>query len=289
MTTFKDFFPELLHKPSNGTFLVFADLLEEAGRDTQAALVRASLRLRDDLTPTEQALLGVSSPLGREDREALLVAERDLQRQFITELGPEIASILQNEPHRISFDRGVIESIDLSLTPIAHLPKDLQVGRHLCLYETPIAALPEGLQVVGNLSLYETPIAALPDGLQVGGSLDLYGTQIAALPEGLQVGGTLDLSETRITSLPEGLQIGGALYLVGTRITSLPEDLQVSGNLYLSGTRLSPEAAARILKMPGLSDAAKITGLKTAGYPNLADQVTRRAGQAAQQKQTNPR
>ena len=55
----------------------------------------------------------------------------------------------------------------------------------------------------------------------------------------------LDLYRTPITALPEGLHVGGGLYLFRTRITAT--------------------AARRILTMDGLSPAAKITGLLSAG------------------------
>jgi uncharacterized protein (TIGR02996 family) len=201
MTTHSEFFPELLLNPSNGTFLVFADLLEEAGRTTQAALVRTSLRLRDDLTPTEQKLLGVSHPLDDAARKKLRAEERGLERQFITELGPEIAAACQIFPDCISFDRGIIL----------------------------------------NANLFFMQITSLPKGLQVMDNLDLARTQIAALPEDLQVGGIIDLT----------------------------------------GTGLSPEAAARIPDMLGLSYDAKISALRTARLHVLADQVELRAGLTA--------
>ena len=235
----------------------------------------------------------------------------------ISELTPEITAIVAAKPSRISFRRGMIYTLDLSRTPITALPPvfhvdrdlflfhtaittlppDLHVGGDLSLFHTPISALPPdlhvggnlhlnnttitalplGLHVGGNLHLFHTPITALPPDLQVAGNIDLSSTLIAALPPDIHVGGSLNLADTNLTSLPPGLNVGGNLNLSWTRITVLPPDLHVGGELNLSGTSIVAEAARRILDMPNLSAHAKMTGLESAGFPMLADEVIRQS------------
>jgi uncharacterized protein (TIGR02996 family) len=285
MTTRKELFQAILSDPSDElAFLAYADHLEEFGDQntdmTQAELIRISSALTGDMDDAS--------------RSAQETRRGQLQQQLIEErFTPEVATILKAEPDRITFDRGLIQHLDLSGTDVTELPADLKVGGNLYLTRTGVTELPDGLEVGGDLNLSRTDITELPANLKVGRDLDLYGTPIKELPADLKVGrdlnlsvthitelpadlkvsGNLSLSRTPITELPANLKVVGSLDLFGTPITELPDGLQVGGNLYLSETELTPAAARQIARMEGLSFNAKLTGLASAGFESLAAQV----------------
>jgi uncharacterized protein (TIGR02996 family) len=152
---------------------------------------------------------------------------------------PELRELLHRYPTSITWDRGFFGNVNLAFTSTTEIP--------------------DNFSVVGNFYLAGNPLSAPPDSLRVGGNLDLAITTLTALPDNLNVGGYLDLSFTQITALPD--------------------DLRVGGDLDLSRTQITERAARNILDMPGLSDRAKVTGLRTAGFENLAVQAERRAHQ----------
>jgi len=115
----------------------------------------------------------------------------------------------------------------------------------------------------------------------------LANAPIEKLPENLCILGNLDLSHIRqLNRLPQNLRVGGRLNLRGTGMDAFPADEQErarSGYLHSSLAALS---AREILVMPGLSDEAKITGLRTASYEALAEQVERQAARVRAEGRT---
>lgn len=53
-----------------------------------------------------------------------------------------------------------------------------------------------------------------------------------------------------------------------------------TGRINLTHTAITPDAARRIVSMPGLTPEAKSTGLYSAGYRVIADQVGRGSSSA---------
>jgi len=263
----------------DGPRLVYADWLEEEGESDRAEIIRVQTTiLRDGMYEN-----GKWRSLADPERVKMQARSRELEHLHLDNWfagHPNLRELLRQNPVRIGWDRGFIRY--LKLYHIYHalsfrLPDNLCVTDELDLYNTSIRTLPERLNVGGRLRLTYTNIRTLPDNLHCG-SIDLSHTHIS-LPTGLRVVRDLYLEHIPTARLPKRLSVGGSLYLSHTPIRTLPDDLHVGRHLHLSGTQITARAARRILDMPGLSRQAKISGLRTAGFEELARQAERRAAQ----------
>jgi len=265
----------------DGPRLVYADWLEEEGESERAEIIRVQTAiLRDGMYEN-----GKWRSLADSERVKMQVRSRELENLHLDKWftgHPNLRELLRQNPVRIIWDRGFIRYLKLyhiyhDLT--FHLPDNLCVIDVIDLYNTPIRTLPQGLRVGGLLRLTYTNIHTLPDNLHCG-SIDLSQTQFSTLPAGFRVVRDLHLEHTPTARLPKKLSVGGSLYLSHTPIRTLPDDLRIDRNLYLSGTQITARAARNILEnMPFLSDQARTTGLRSAGFASLARQAERRAAQ----------
>jgi uncharacterized protein (TIGR02996 family) len=112
----------------------------------------------------------------------------------------------------------------------------------------------------------------MPGFLTTDGDLALGGVNQPppSLPAFLRVEGSLNISVGSFTALPSHLRVGRELSIWGTGITALPDDVQVCGQIIAHVGQIDGREAERWLRLPGLSAAAKRSGLSTAGFHDLA-------------------
>jgi uncharacterized protein (TIGR02996 family) len=235
----------------------------EEGMSARAELIRLQVRRHSDPA-------GVG-PAERE-REESLVAGVVAQVAAAAELTTEEAR------RRTSFDRGIV-SLNLSFTDLTDGRLRAVLGMtgigDLDLAYTRLTSLPDNLTVCGRLVLAGIRIDLPTDNMCVDCHHPLNHVQIGRSPGRFTVGGDVDLSGTPVTTLPNHLYVGGDLNLAYTPVATLPEDLRVGGHLFLNRTPITEAVARRIPDQPGLSPKAKVSGLRSLGYDQLADQVER--------------
>ncbi len=85
-----------------------------------------------------------------------------------------------------------------------------------------------------NLDLHLSPVTHLPDNLEVVGWLDLRNNPISILPNNLTVHKILAIEHTNITMIPDSLNANEIWINQGMKITNLPNDIyyNVSENIY---------------------------------------------------------
>lgn len=169
------------------------------------------------------------------------------------------------------FARGQLVRTALALESpnLPHDERDRLLAEQTDLQQQVINSL--GLQAAGCLAAIPCRITFHKGLIK---ELLLGYTYVSSLEgEWLHVTERLSHYATALSALPPNIHVGGELWLDCTRITALPEDLRVGSHLSLHGTRITAEAARHIPDMPGLSQRAKVTGLRSAGYAELARQV----------------
>ena len=243
--------------------LVYADWLDEHDDHNRAEFIRiqcglaAGVDSRTRLPATEERLMEMAT---REQEliELLLQAPMTGETPRLRELSPYIAVAVAVNHERISFRRGMIETLNLLDTNVSTLPPNLYIG--------------------GSFDAWKTKIRSLSPGLHVGGDLLLDHSQVTTLPPNLYVGNHLHINNTHISHIPENLYVGHNIQLANTDIRELPTELHVGGKLDLFNTNITESAARRIIDMPNLSDDAKVSGLESAGFRALSREVRRNLG-----------
>ncbi len=264
-------FWELRDDPSDEMFMIFAAMLDDEGKSTQAELIRTSV-----LAGNWQ----LAAKYGR-DNENLEATRKKLEAKFIEETFKEpTLTILKSYPKNISFDRGVIKDLRLEDSSsmrdgkLQSVPEGLLILGNLDILSLYLRSLPK-MQVAGDVNLDScVQIASLLD-FRVGGILKLRGTKVTKLLEDLKVGG-LNITCTNIADLPPGLKLRD-LDVSYSKVKRLPDDLVVENKLVFHRGQITESEALKISEMKGLSLNAKVTGLKSAGYEALADLVERDA------------
>ena len=118
-------------------------------------------------------------------------------------------------------------------------PKIVKVnGNFECTY-TRIKRISEELYINGYCDFSHSKFDKLPKVMEIGYRLDLYDTAITGLPKGLkEVYGSLNISKTNVKMLNDNLVIHDDFYLINVPIEKLPKGLIVRCTFDLRNTNL---------------------------------------------------
>lgn len=132
----------------------------------------------------------------------------------------------------------ISKTLDISLSNIERLPKELKIGRSLIASDSNLIFLEDNLTIDDSLILSNSKkIKSLPKGLIVGEYLDISNTFVREIPSDISIEFSLSIKNTPITRIPENLKLKGDLDIRETDIRSLPSDIYCD-TLICSGTPL---------------------------------------------------
>ena len=118
-------------------------------------------------------------------------------------------------------------------------PKVLKVDGDFVCRNTLIKRMPEELYVKNNCYFSCSRFDKLPKVMEFGDDLSLYNTHITELPEGIkEVYGVLNIDRTYITELPDNFVAHSYINIDNTPIKELPKGFIIGHKLYLDDAKL---------------------------------------------------
>lgn len=115
---------------------------------------------------------------------------------------------------------------DLSHSKFDKLPKVMEIGYRLDLYDTPITELPKGLKgVYGSLNISKTNVKMLNDNLVIHDDFYLINVPIEKLPKGLIVRRTFDLRNTNLKNYSNLNKVCSEFIIGGDKYNKIKDSL----------------------------------------------------------------